>query len=143
MREWALRTKVGKRANTLGTLASRTRKGANTGMHLMGDLLVKEFKKQVMAKNKKGKIYRLKGRIHRASAPSQTPANRTGHYKDMIGFYVSNLNLTFGNNAHYAEYLEDGTRNMYPRYGLKNTIKAVGDEKMVTVLENAIKRSVN
>lgn len=140
MRVWGIKTKmVGK---GLSMLARDTRKGVNTGLHLVGDELVKEFKKQVMAKNKYGRIYKIEGRLHRASKAYQTPANRTGHYRDMIGFYVSNLNLTFGNNAKYAAYLEDGTRNMHPRYGLKNTLKVLKEAKVEKLIDKSIKLAI-
>ena len=134
--------KGGSPSGTKG-LASRTRNGVTLGLHRVGDLFVKEFKKQVMAKRKHGRVYRL-DRLgdHRASAKYETPANRTGHYRDMIGFYVSSGNLVFGNNAHYAGFLEDGTRNMYPRYGLKNSIEKVSEEKVSDTIMKAVMESI-
>jgi len=143
MRSWKMTTKIkGGTAKTLSGLSGRTKKALTHGLHNVGDLFVAEFKKQVMAKRKHGRVYKLQGRIHRASAKYETPANRTDHYRDMIGFYVSSGNLTFGNNARYAGFLEDGTRNMYPRYGLKNSMEKVPEQKVADTIMKQIMKAI-
>lgn len=111
-------------------LGPNTRMGVQKALYFVGKDLQSEFNRQVLAKGKTGRIYirRIKGgarRRHRASAPGETPANRTGNYRRNIGFKVQGWrNLVFGNSAKYAGYLEKGTRRMKPRPGLANTIKA-------------------
>jgi len=144
VRGWGMYTKMsGGSYATAQNLGKRSRNGVTLGLHRVGDLLVAEFKKQVMAKRKHGRVYKLNRLVtHRASAKYETPANRTGHYRDMIGFYVSSGNLVFGNNARYAGFLEDGTRYMYPRYGLKNTLEKVPEQKVADTIMKAVMVSI-
>ena len=91
-----------------------------------------EFNKQVLARNKTGHIYIRRNsagarRRHRASAPDETPANITGFYRRSFGFVVNqgvSPQLTIGNSAEYAGFLELGTTRMKARPGLLNSINS-------------------
>lgn len=111
-------------------IAANTRFGIEKAWWRAGKDLIKEFNTQVLAKNKTGRLYirRTRGgtrRKHIASAPGETPANRTGNYRKSIGFNVrSSKELVFGNSAEYAGFLELGTSRMKKRPGLGNAMKA-------------------
>ena len=89
----------------------------------------------MLAKNKLGKVYISRDSIgrrrrHRASAPGQTAANRTGRLRKARSFKLrgsDQLEFGFksGLGADYAKFVEEGTRNMGARPGLRNTVKAV------------------
>jgi HK97 gp10 family phage protein len=111
-------------------IAANTRHGVEWALWRSGKDIKAEFNRQVLAKDKTGRLYirRIKGgarRRHIASAPGETPANRTGTYRKGFGFSVDGAHqLTIGNTVKYSEYLEFGTSRMQPRPGLANSIKA-------------------
>jgi len=112
------------------SIAANTAFGIEKAFYFVGKNLMSEFSRQVLEKNKTGRIYIRRTRSgakrrHRASAPGETPANRTGTYRKGIGFKVQGAKqLVFGNDVEYAGFLESGTSRMKPRPGLSNTIKA-------------------
>lgn len=115
--------------NSAKNIAAATEYGVEKALYFTGKDLVGEFKRQVLSTNKTGRLYfrytRTGRRRHIASAPGETPANRTGTYRKLIGFKVSGGNkLTFGNSAEYAGYLEIGTSRMKKRPGLRNSVRA-------------------
>lgn len=69
---------------------------------------------------KTGRIYRIGGRVHQASAPGQEPANITGRLRDSIDFDVrSYKQVEFGYRELYGRFLEDGTRFIERRPNLR------------------------
>jgi len=94
--------------------------------------------KQDMKKPKTGRVYKsyfgVKGkykqaRFIRASAPSETPAVRTGNFRKSIDFTViGNTKLEWGSGkgtaTNYAKALEFGTKKMQPRQPLQRSMKA-------------------
>lgn len=110
-------------------LADNTRRGVELSWFVIAKDLRSEFSRQVLSRNKTGRFYirrdRLgRGRKHQASAPGETPANRTGTYRKAIDWLIRLNELVFGNNAEHAGFLELGTSRMKKRPGLGNTIKA-------------------
>lgn len=111
-------------------LKANTRFGVEHALWLSGKDLSAEFNEQVKARNKTGRLYFLRGpsgrkRRHVASAPGETPANRTGNYRKSRDFNVDGAHqLRFGNTAEYAGFLETGTSRMKARPGLGNAVKA-------------------
>ena len=104
-------------------IAARTRFGIEKAHYRTGQTLMAEFSRQVLDKSgKTGNLYIRKDRIgrrrrHIASAPGETPANRTGAYRRGAGFIVNGINLTFGDSEDHAYWLELGTRRMKKRPG--------------------------
>lgn len=114
-------------------LNSRTERGIRQGFFELGDDLNNELSKQMLAKNKRGKVYvkRIRGgarRRHKSSAPGQTPANQTGAMRKARGYQISGDQLEWGirsgKDAEHAEFRESGTSRMSARPGLRNTVRA-------------------
>ena len=127
-------------------IAANTRFGVQRALFFTGKDLQAEFNRQVLARNKSGNLYIIRGRKrkrrHRASAKGETPANITGKYRKGIGFKVRGANeLVFGNSTEYAGFLELGTSRMKPRPGLANTIKA-GERDIIRNLSNGIEKAL-
>lgn len=112
-----------------------TKAGIEHGSYVSGRGLVSSTSKAILARNKTGRIYRLrtaKGRrrTHRASAPGETHANLSGRLRRSLSFKVSPSTLEFGYGVtkqaapEYAEWVEFGTGRMKPRPSLQNGIKA-------------------
>lgn len=108
----------------------RTRFGIEKALWRSGKDVQGEFNRQVLAKDKTGRIYirRIKGgarRRHQASAPGQSPANRTGNYRKSFDFEVRGEHeLVVGATAPYAGFLELGTSRMAARPGIGNAVNA-------------------
>ena len=117
-------------------LHKTTVRSIRQGFFKLGSALKNELNADVLKKDKKGKVYKVrtragkrgagKGRRHRSSAPGQTPANITGKYRKNIAYQIHGSDkLEFGirEGAPYAKFLEEGTGRMKPRPGLGNTVK--------------------
>ena len=124
-------------------IAINTRFGLEKAWWRSGRSIDGRFKKAVVSKNKKGRVYILRSNNsrqdgtrstrrfkHRASAPGQTPASRPpaaggGEYRKGFGFNVRNeRELVVGNSAPHALWLEEGTLKMRARPGLGNAIQS-------------------
>lgn len=110
-------------------------KAIRQGFYTSGKQLVADLNKDMKAP-KSGRIYKVyrginggklkKPRLHRASAPSETPAVITGRFRKSVDFAVrGNRELEFGANQSapkYAEFLEKGTSKMEAREPFKRTV---------------------
>lgn len=119
------------------SIAANTRFGVEKAWWRSGKDIHKEFNRQVLAKNKTGRLYirRTAGgarRRHTASAPGETPANRSGAYRKAFGFNVNGAHqlrlgveqIGTGRGGKYPLYLEVGTSRMRARPGLANAVRA-------------------
>ena len=118
-------------------IAINTRYGIEKAWWRSGKDIQGEFNHQVLDKaSKTGRIYIRRDKLgrrrrHQASAPGQTPANRTGNYRKAFDFVVRGWHeLAVGNAAEYAGYLEEGTSRMRKRPGLGNAIQATERDVM-------------
>lgn len=114
--------------------------GIKEALHEIGKLVKKELSEGIKNPPKTGRFYRHKGRLHRASVPrNEYPANRSGKLRRSITFRVNSpRKMTIGLSADYAEYLEEGTRNMEKRKLLGFTIK-----KHRNKIRDIIRKNVN
>lgn len=83
----------------------------------------------LLAEKKSGRIYRINGRTHQASAPYEPPANLSGDLSRSLGFVVSgSKQMEFGDKkqsgkAPYGLFLEQGTLKMKPRPHIIRTVR--------------------
>ena len=119
-----------------------TKRAMRQGWFKVGDKLIKTASKEMQAKNKTGRIYKYKGRKHRASAAGQSAANRSGHLRKSLGYKIKgHTQLEFGAKADYAAFLELGTYKMRPRPTLKNSID-VNEGNTATILQNELRNAL-
>jgi hypothetical protein len=71
--------------------------------------------KSGMRSRKSGRVYRIRGRSHKASAPGEYPARETGALFRSIRTRISNRGFAIGTTKDYAIYLREGTRKMARR----------------------------
>lgn len=91
-------------------------KGIRTALFEIGAENIQQTKKFIYAPPKTGRIYNYRGKRHQASAPGQSPANRSGFLARSLDYRVSGIQrVEFFSTAKYSNYLEDGTENMQPR----------------------------
>lgn len=133
----------------IDNIANATRRGIRQGFFQLGKDLVKTASRQILAKPKKGKLYRLKrgNRIinHRASKAGESPANLSGKYRRSIGYNIhGSSNMIFGagnSGVPYAVWLEEGTGKMASRPGLGNAVKAT-ERNAVNFFSNNIEANL-
>lgn len=119
-------------AADLKNLDRRAIQGLRRGWDAAGRVWLKSIRNEVLRGTKSGKVYKIRRgkskRNHRASAPGETPANRSGAYRKSMGFQIHGWKaLEVGSregSAGYSMFLEKGTSRMKPRPGIKNAITA-------------------
>lgn len=129
-------------------------RGIRRGAYISGKELVADLRAD-MGKSKSGRTYRVykgvsgglkRGRLHTASAPSETPAVITGEFRKSIDFEVrGNKRLEFGSGkdglASYAKYLEEGTSRMKARMPIQRTAKKL-DKRVLSNLTTEVNKEI-
>lgn len=110
-------------------LEKTNKQALSNGFNQLGESLVRRVQNTILNEPKHGRFYKISTngvkRLHRASAPGQTPAIISGKYFESTYYESSGWQgLRFINDAPYALYLEKGTKKMKPRPGMKNAIKS-------------------
>lgn len=82
-----------------------------------------EFKRGI-ASPKSGRIYRRRGRSHRASAPGEFPAKDSGAHLATVSHRVGPSEVTVGSGMFYAKFLRYGTKKMARRKMSPDALKA-------------------
>lgn len=120
-------------------------KGIKNALHEIGSENVFQLRRFIHLPPKSGRLYFFRGRIHRASAPGESPANMTGRLSRTTDYKVrmgGSPQVEFGDTAFYGEYLELGTRNMDPRPHVIRTVKKK-ERDNYNSLERSVKHEIN
>lgn len=80
-------------------------------LYHVGDESFKAFQKGMRGKHS-GRIYKRKGRSHRASAPGEFPAIDSGALISSMDTVVTDTKITIGTNMFYSKFLAYGTSKM-------------------------------
>lgn len=81
----------------------------------VGSFAVGKLRAGLNSSSKSGRLYKYRGTSHRASAPGEYPARRTGRLAGTVRVSRGALSFTFGTSTHYAGYLRTGTKKMKRR----------------------------
>lgn len=103
-------------------------------LHEIGIEVRREVRRLIRNTNKTGRLYGT----HRASSVGEAPANRTGKLTKSVNFNVRNeQEMSIGESAEYAVFLENGTKKIKPRPHL---IAAINNKAGVTynMIQNAM-----
>lgn len=126
----------------INKIGRSTDEGIRKAFFTVGTLLRKEARRSIIQGPKTGRLYRIKGRRHRASAPGEPPANFTGTLQKSVGFKThGKRELEFGARAPYAAFLELGTSKMQKRPYLIRSINNLSKNITVT-LEDKIEKEI-
>lgn len=116
--------------------------GIRNALFEIGRENVRHTRRLIRDPNKNGRIYRIKGRIHQASAPGEAPANLSGKLAKTMGYNVrGSKEMEFGDKEEYGKYLELGTKNqdgsirMKRRPHLEKTVDDRGNENAAILLK--------
>ena len=135
--------------NSLKDMERLTKLGVRSAWRLSGQSLVRESRRSIVDDPKTGRVYLIRRRRHRASAPGESPANLTGRLRKSIGFVLSGkMDLEFGvgpsmstNVPDYARTLELGGGRIAKRPYLIKAIEKE-DRNMENYLFNEIRKSI-
>lgn len=120
-------------------LSEEMKEGMIAGFDELGSNLVRTGENQALNEPKFGRTYKIRNKrgvtkLHRASAPGQSPALLSGNYFSEFKYETHGWqSLEFGNDAEYSEFLEFGTKRaktgrgrwrLAPRPGVRNAVKA-------------------
>lgn len=95
------------------------KKQISDSLHEIGQITVNENQRILRTGRRTGRIYRIRGRDHVASAAGEPPALITGRLAKSAGYKASGwTELRVGQQAPYAAFLENGTRFIRPRVNL-------------------------
>lgn len=107
--------------------------GIEQAWHDVGAAVVRETARLVRNGPKTGRKYGS----HQASAPGEAPASRTGKLAESGDYEVGSwLEMTVGETAEYAYYLEHGTKGkIAPRPHLIRAINAQARDTVNSILD--------
>ena len=135
---------------SLDNIEDNTRRGIRQGFFRLGRALEIELRKELLAKNKRGIVYKnirtRTGRVkrsHRSSARGQTPANLSGNYRKNVGYQIrASDSMEFGvrDGAPYAQFLEPKDKLFRP--GVGNTVKALEKEAQ-NIFDSSLRNNLN
>jgi hypothetical protein len=109
----------------IGKLPRKMELELSNALYEIGRENVKHLRTLFKAKDKTGRTYLIDGRRHRASAPGEAPASRTGRLARTAGYTVRGTSqVEFGDKAPYGLFLETGTRSIEPRPHIEATVEA-------------------
>lgn len=135
----------------LKSLQQLTRRGIRQGFFAMGDDFMRTLNRQVLRTPKTGRIYIRRTasgrrRRHRASAPGESHANRTGALRKSADYkLVGTTELRLGyfdNPPNYDVFVEHGTRRMKARPTIQNTVRLILTRAR-TNMEREITRAID
>ena len=118
------------------------RRGLENALYEIGGEVVRETARLIINGPKTGRVYSFRGQRHRASAPGEPPANRTGRLARSGDFKVRNWQeMTVGETEEYAKFLEDGTKRIAPRPHLIRAVNTKAKDTQIAILDN-VKREI-
>ena len=101
--------------------------------------LKKDLFKGLTTGKRSGRVYRIKGKTHTASASGEMPAKLSGTLAKSIQYKLSTKKIELGETAFYAKFLELGTQKMGARPHIKPVIIAGMDNLTKLYAKEAIK----
>ena len=111
-------------------------RGITLGLNETGNKMVKHTRQKMSSGPFTGKTYRIRGRLHRASAGGEYPHTITGKLSRSINKKTFGASrLEFGSTVDYAKFLEDGTSKMQARNFLLQTAKAFDKQIEVDIIK--------
>ena len=132
--------------NMLGNIPHEFQRAIRQGWFRSGDELSKELNEQTLKKPRAGRSYvrKVRGgsrRRHRASRAGETPANQSGTYRKSRGYNIRGWKqLEWGVKDPKAKFLEEGTKNMQARPGVRNTVDAKQNQ-VQSILESELRKA--
>lgn len=125
----------------LKNLDNITTRGIRQGFYQVGVIARRTINENVLKRPRSGRVYKTRGRRHRASVEGESFANRTGAARRTLGFDVRGAQeLEFGFRANdktlYTKILEEKRNRPTVKIGSDSTVS-----KAVVIMEDEIKKA--
>ncbi len=129
MTKWSVRVKPLPSTNRVlvgvERLTEMHQKSIESALYVTGKIVGNRVAQLITQGPKTGRVYRIRGRDHQASAPKEPPANVTGRLVKSFNYNVHGpYEMELGESAPYAGFLEDGTSRIKPR---PHVIRAINE----------------
>mgnify|MGYP000047100665 FL=1 len=116
------------------SLPQTIRLGVCHGLNETGREMVKHTRKKMRSGPFTGRTYRIRGRLHIASATGEYPHTITGRLSRSINYKTyGSARLEYGSTEDYAKFLEEGTSKMGARKFLFQTAKLFDKQVEVNI----------
>jgi hypothetical protein len=127
---------------SIENLKKATETQLRLGLYDVGKQLRGTASENIKKKPRSGRIYKHKGRKHRASIPGESWANKSGEARRGLNYKVkSSTELEFGNTVEHAAYMEFGTKNIQPRPAHLIAIRE-NNRNIINILGRRIKKAI-
>ena len=126
----------------IGKHPHKHKKALRLALNEIGSEVVNKMANFIFNPPKTGRIYVYRGRPYQASAPGESPANRSGRLAKSGDYRVSSFaEMRVFETVEYAKWLEEGTKKMLPR---PHVIRAVNANRRnaVRAIEDHVKREL-
>lgn len=128
---------------TIDKAKPRFHKGQRHALTEIGKENSRHTQRLIEEPPKTGRHYTFEGRPHRASAPGQPPADRSGDLRKTTGFRVyGSSRMEYGFRMLYGKFTEDGTVKMKERPALKRTVREKERDNFI-ILANTVHKGLN
>jgi len=123
---------------SIGEAPRLHKKALRLALNEIGSELVNLIANYIFRPPKTGRIYMFNGRAHQASAPGESPANRTGRLARSGDYKVrSYQEMVVGETAPYAAYLEEGREpKLQARPHIIRAVNAMRRNTITAILTN-------
>lgn len=120
----------------IDNLSKRHKKAIRNASFEVGKIIQREGRNAILRGKKTGKTYKVGLRVHRASAPGESPANITGKLQRSIDYDVrGHRQMEYGYKALHGKFMEDGTRFIERRPNLR----PLADNKAQTFINSMVR----
>ena len=116
---------------------AKVRQGVMQGVVRGTEMVRNEALRLIMQTAKTGRLYTMRGVVHRASAPGEAPASDTGRLVNSITTSYDDKKLSglVAANTEYAPYLEYGTAKMEERPFMRPALANMQDQFLESVAQ--------
>lgn len=114
--------------------------GCRRGLLEVGPIINRTMINRIINPPKTGKVYKIGGHLHQASAPGESPANLSGRLADSVAYKVAGPHeLIVGAEAPYAKWLEGFIRNrIAPRPFIRPSVESNAREIVQSVEKHVL-----
>lgn len=142
MIEISIDTKSKKVLIDIGKHGFKHRRGLRIALNEIGSHVANKMANYIFNPPKTGRWYLYKGQPYQASAPGESPANRSGKLAGSGGYRVTGYwDVTIYEKAYYAKWLEYGSQDgrIKPRPHLIRAVNATKRDAVKIIEDNVNK----
>lgn len=120
------------------------KEGVRRGLLSVAPMIVRDVVRRIKSPPKTGRLYRIGGTLHQASAPGESPADLTGELAEKVGSDVPSFDkMIIGDGADHGKWMEEGTDDgrIEPRPHLKPAVLSM-EREIVQEIRNGVHKEL-